>query len=119
MRTCLTRESTTFPKAAPMITATARSITFPLRAKSLNSSTSENAFGSAGASGRWLGPEVGFERLLNGLVGPELLVVGGGQQEAVVGRLDLPDPVRRGVRAGALVPCYSVASAAGSSGPSS
>ena len=33
-----------FPKAAPMITPTARSITLPLNAKVLNSSKSENAF---------------------------------------------------------------------------
>jgi hypothetical protein len=34
----LTREVTILPNAAPMITPTARSITFPLNAKSLNSS---------------------------------------------------------------------------------
>src|SRR3954469_25444006 len=44
MMMCLTSESMILPKAAPMMTPTARSMTFPLKAKFLNSSKSENAF---------------------------------------------------------------------------
>src|SRR5262245_4382348 len=43
MMMCLTSESTILPKAAPMITPIARSITLPFRANCLNSSSSENA----------------------------------------------------------------------------
>src|SRR5208337_4167364 len=38
-----TSDLTILPKAAPMITPIARSITFPLKANALNSSSSENA----------------------------------------------------------------------------
>ena len=43
MMMCLTNDSMILPNAAPMITPTARSITFPLKAKFLNSSNSEKA----------------------------------------------------------------------------
>src|SRR5258708_867687 len=42
MMICLTNESTILPNAAPMITATARSMTFPFKANAINSSNSEN-----------------------------------------------------------------------------
>ena len=39
-----TSDAMILPKAAPMITPTAKSITLPLRAKALNSLNNENAF---------------------------------------------------------------------------
>jgi hypothetical protein len=44
MKMFLTSEVMTLLKAAPMITPTARSMTLPFRAKSLNSCSSEKAF---------------------------------------------------------------------------
>src|SRR6266540_466538 len=46
IRISLTREVTTLPKATPMMTPMAMSITFPLRANSLNSFSMANSFNS-------------------------------------------------------------------------
>src|SRR5438128_975504 len=55
-----TSASTILPKAAPMMTPTARSITLPLKAKALNSSNSENAFFVGASDATFLSGSMGW-----------------------------------------------------------